>query len=549
MVRAGFIGVVAAALLSASAGAGAGATDIETRYVGQLRATVAEVKAASAEVSALRRVSGGTVWARGAAEVNPFGGVVPDGESIMASDGHTDRDITVAPMVEFDADWTPPPTALIPGATLSIPVTVAGRLTGGTDVQGFRPFDAIFFLNDSWFGRAAVGTGQSCVDPIGALPISCTDPSSASGAFTLTVPSSATGTFSVGVGALNCSACYVRYTYRARSKRETLKAAGTRLIAAVGRAKAILVVYRRAAYRHGTSEEHRLVAEMLGALRITGPQYGRLVGSPVRTTPAKAGPAKKLVRAVAAGAASAAVERWPGIDSVAAVLRNPRRADKVVAKQITRRLAGEVRRHSARIARRAVSEKLPLQLGTPLRAQVRSAAERWALERLARAVLKLDKRGIVLEFLGQQVRIVLADVALAARSTTKVERRTDITVSGYTRHEARLTKALADPDGRLGPAQDAVDGATGAIRAARLLRADLDRLVRRRCVALTSARCTGAQKTRARLLAADRSLARVVRQTKVTFLLGQEFDPAKLRSWIAGLSRMQADLKRARSRA
>lgn len=91
---------------------------------------------------------------------------------------------------------------------------MAGRLTGGLTAQRILGHDAILIVRDVWTG-AAVGVKQQCVQPIGGS-LSCSPPSTSPGTFTVTAPSSTSGTFSFGVGALNCGACYVRYTYTAR---------------------------------------------------------------------------------------------------------------------------------------------------------------------------------------------------------------------------------------------------------------------------------------------------------------------------------------------
>lgn len=523
--------------------------NVETRYVAQLRAAEAQARAVSAEIAALRGGGGGSVWTLTSVEPNPGGEPPPPLQTVSATNGHMDRTVDADPRVDFDADWDPAPARLAPGATHTFSVAVAARLTGGTNVQGFRQHDAILLVQDRWDGRTGVGAGQSCVDPIGAEPISCTGPTGNTAVFTVSVPATTTGTFSYGVGALNCGACYVRYTYTATSAASARAAAGTNLIAALRSARSVVIAYRDADTRNGTAEEKRLMQSMLSHLAAGSARYGALVGSPIRTTPRNVSLARRLVGSVSREAAAAAVERWPGIEGVAALLKDPRRADRVVAAQIRNRLAAEISRRRAAIATRALRERIPIQLGVPLRTQVRSAAERWALSQLARFVLKLDARGVLLEFLGRQVRIVIADIALAARPTGNVQRRTDITLSGYDRHRERLESLLAGSgDARLGLVRAAVHDAAGAFRAARFLRRDLEDLTRRRCRDLTSTGCTGVQLTRARLAAGDRTLARLIARTEATFLIGQEFHPAELRTWIAGLGRAENDVRRAAAR-
>jgi hypothetical protein len=151
-------------------------------------------------------------WALSKVELDPSGAGDPQGRAATAANGHIDYDSLDPPQTEFDVDFNPPPKALTPGSLYTFTVYVRGRITGGTDTQGFRTADAILLVNDRWDGRTAVGVGQNCNDPIGAAPISCTPPASASGPFKVSVPSSGTE-FSFGVGMLNCGGCYVRYSY------------------------------------------------------------------------------------------------------------------------------------------------------------------------------------------------------------------------------------------------------------------------------------------------------------------------------------------------
>lgn len=176
------------------------------------------------------------VWKRSKTEVNPGKAPLPEpgAGTVSASDGHLDRTMDIVPKAVFTTDWPSPPATLVPGRDLEIKVSVTGRLTQTTDdqgrvVQGFRVHDAIPLVNDRWpFSRPAVGVGQNCVTPFGQEP-SCTEPSAASGTFTVGVPrisslsSDEPQTFSFGIGALNCGPCYVRYEYVAKSTGQTPK--------------------------------------------------------------------------------------------------------------------------------------------------------------------------------------------------------------------------------------------------------------------------------------------------------------------------------------
>ena len=123
----------------------------------------------------------------------------------------------VPPQAEFDVRYKPPPKELPPG-TYSLAITVTGKLTGDKTTQGYRTVDAILLVQDRWDGATAVGAGQSCTDPIGAEPISCTPPSKGAGVFKIVIPSpSRPGeTLSFAVSALNCTACAIRYEYVSR---------------------------------------------------------------------------------------------------------------------------------------------------------------------------------------------------------------------------------------------------------------------------------------------------------------------------------------------
>lgn len=542
--------VMFAAVLVALLGApGAAAEDsIESRYVAELRATVADVRAASAHVSALRSAGRGSVWVRTATEVNPDGDPDGDGQTVSAGDGTLTRTVTTDPTVAFTTAWPTPPAVLTPGEEHEFEVSVTGAITGGRDTQGFRVHDAILLVNDRW-DRTAVGVRQNCNDPIGTAPISCTEPTDAADTFTVRVPTPFGDTFSFGVGALNCGSCYVRYTYTAQSASQLRDGAAVRLLAAIQRARAILRLYLRADTRHGTSEEHALVREMLQTLRLAGGSYGAVTGSRIGSTPRRVGLARRLARAVSKEAAAAAVNRWPGIERIEALLRNPRQANRIVRREIQAELESELRRRRNAIARRALGDRLPLQLGVPLRTQVRNHAEQFALARLAKVIARIDKRGLLLSFFGEQVRVALRDIVQSARPTGKVERRTDITLAGYERREAALVALLPNTSSRLPVVRNALFEAQAALQAARFLRSDLRRLVARRCKTPDSPRCAGAKATQDRLAAADEKLSDRIGEVRTTFLIGREFDPAELRRWISGLGRMANDIRRAARRA
>ena len=115
----------------------------------------------------------------------------------------------------FDASYPAPPKNVAPGK-YSFAVTITGTITG-EPTQQYLTVDVIPLPNDRW-DRSAVGTRQSCNDPIGTEPISCTPPSKATGTLTIDFPSASKPgeRFSFAVGALNCTACAIRYEYVSR---------------------------------------------------------------------------------------------------------------------------------------------------------------------------------------------------------------------------------------------------------------------------------------------------------------------------------------------
>lgn len=154
-------------------------------------------------------------WVLKRTQINPLRAQRPTsfGSTLTVENGHLNWKFSVVPQAEFDVRWKTPPARLAPGA-YSFAATVTGKLTGERTEQRYWTVDAILFVQDRWDG-SAVGTGQSCTDPIGTAPIGCTAPSKRTGTFKVVVPTpSRPGeAFSFGVGALNCSACAVRYEY------------------------------------------------------------------------------------------------------------------------------------------------------------------------------------------------------------------------------------------------------------------------------------------------------------------------------------------------
>lgn len=160
---------------------------------------------------------GKLVWTLTKNQVNAVHDPTPAHSAVVASDGHLHWQILEAPQVDFNGYWPAAPHRLNAG-TYSFTVSANGKLTGGTDTQGFRTFSVILLVNDRWDGSSAVGVGQDCHFPNFGSPITCTPPASGKGTFRVTLPTPRAGAiFSFGISALNCgSACYVRYEYAAR---------------------------------------------------------------------------------------------------------------------------------------------------------------------------------------------------------------------------------------------------------------------------------------------------------------------------------------------
>ena len=529
--------------LAVIAPASAGSEDIESNYVAELREVAKEVEAALEAAKTLSGQSSQLTWALQSAEVNPSGDAPNAGwENVTASNGQIQVEVTAEPQASFTGSWDTPPQQATGGTEFTMNVSVSGAITSGTK-QGFRNLDLIEIINGRWT-NGAVGAGVNCFDPIGAEPLSCTGPSTNEGTFSFAFPSFG-DTYTFGVGALNCGgSCFVKYTYTAQTKEATQKAVAQRLGQAIARAKAMLTTYQRADTRHGTSEEHRLVDQIVSQLASAGRLLGKSTDMPVRTTPRQKKLAQKLLRQVKREAAAAAAERWPGLDKVESLLKNPRAFDRLVKREAIQRFQQIIERNKGRIVKKAL-RGVPIQIGVPLRTQVRWAAEDFLLGKVGPGLLKFDPRGLLLQFFGQQIRVAIKDIALAARPTGKVERRTTITLRGFQKHLERLEQLRGSGESSLGDVRAAVYGASGAHDAARHLRRDLAALVKRRCKnAPNSDRCEGAQTTRARLIAADKRLARAIDETTSVFLLRRAFDPAELRSRVKALCALEGSIKR-----
>jgi lysophospholipase L1-like esterase len=153
-------------------------------------------------------------WVLTKTEINPAKAPQPPHARLTVKNGHIDYDWPGSPRTEFDIDWTLPAAKVEPGKPLVFNVTASGRLTGGTDTQGYRTATVILHHNDRWVDTA-LEIGQSCTDPIGTAPISCTPPVRETGKLSRATPTYGTS-FTMGIGLLNCSNCVVRYTYTAK---------------------------------------------------------------------------------------------------------------------------------------------------------------------------------------------------------------------------------------------------------------------------------------------------------------------------------------------
>ncbi|HSR15582.1 MAG TPA: hypothetical protein VLL51_07505, partial [Gemmatimonadales bacterium] len=161
-------------------------------------------------------------WVLQEVETDPDGqGQILNLVAVQAGPAIISFDVEDAPFASLVGIYEEPPAELVPGEEYRLAVEVSAQLTGGTDVQGYRQMDVIFIYNEVWDNQA-VGAGVSCTDPVGAAPISCTEPMTSFGEFSFVAPPvTAEATFTVGVGALNCGGqCYTRYTYQAEVEPE-----------------------------------------------------------------------------------------------------------------------------------------------------------------------------------------------------------------------------------------------------------------------------------------------------------------------------------------
>ena len=153
-------------------------------------------------------------WSLKKTAVNPRGEAMPVGSNVIAKSGSLTWQILTAPQVQYDVSYPAPATQLKPSQKYELPVTVSGRVVGGKDTGGYRKIDVIGYLNDRWDNNGP-GLWQNCTSPSWGAPVACMPPETVKGkiSFYVPQPSRAGETFSWGVGALNCSACYVRFEY------------------------------------------------------------------------------------------------------------------------------------------------------------------------------------------------------------------------------------------------------------------------------------------------------------------------------------------------
>ena len=175
-------------------------------------------RAASGQIASVASPSFG--WKLARAVVNPENYPNPEGSTVTARVGRIDWQVAVAPQVVFSADYPAPPTTLAAGKRYALAVTLKGQITGGTDTQGYRQFDVILYLNDRWvdpLSGPSPTLKQNCASPSFGVPIACTSPGTLTGKldFVVPTPQRPGDSFSFGVGALNCTRCYVRYEYQA----------------------------------------------------------------------------------------------------------------------------------------------------------------------------------------------------------------------------------------------------------------------------------------------------------------------------------------------
>lgn len=159
-------------------------------------------------------------WKLARTVVNPENYPNPQGSSVAARAGRIDWQVAVAPQVVFSASYPAPPPTLTAGRRYELPVTLTGQISGGKDTPGYRQFDVILYLYDRWvdpLSGSSPSLKQECGAPSFGAPIACSSPGTLTGKldFLVPTPQKLGDTFSFGVGALNCTRCYVRYEYQA----------------------------------------------------------------------------------------------------------------------------------------------------------------------------------------------------------------------------------------------------------------------------------------------------------------------------------------------
>lgn len=158
------------------------------------------------------------VWKLERTTVNPSKYPVPEGSTVIARSGSLTWQILTAPQVLWTVTYPEPAKQLTPSQKFEVPVTASGRVTGGQDVGGYRNLGVIGYLDDRWVTNGP-GLWQNCTAKSWNAPVTCDAPATARATIALFAPqpSRAGETFSWGVGALNCTACAVRFEYVAKA--------------------------------------------------------------------------------------------------------------------------------------------------------------------------------------------------------------------------------------------------------------------------------------------------------------------------------------------
>jgi uncharacterized Zn-binding protein involved in type VI secretion len=123
---------------------------------------------------------------------------------VTSTQGTVTLDFVVDPTASVFVSYSSPPDVLEPGSTYTIPVTVTGAVTGGTDTQGYRLVEVLLWENGRQsYGAGAVVAELGCTTHIGTWETTCSEPVNRQGELTFVAPLSSyfssQGTYRVSV--------------------------------------------------------------------------------------------------------------------------------------------------------------------------------------------------------------------------------------------------------------------------------------------------------------------------------------------------------------